>query len=154
MRAHNLNGRLGTGKGKAMPIQPYTGPESSRRMGFPYFIKINNKNLRLSALRTGHFYHTKNIPGTQFIRIWVKPTAIEDYVDEKFEKTDNIPVCSAVPPPCPIQNCTQQFQAACHAAAVHCTGLLQTAGQYIKQQFYTIIVLPDDGPVWTETCSS
>jgi hypothetical protein len=52
-----------------------------------------------------------------------------------------------------MQKCTQQFQAAGHVAAVHCTGLLQTDGQYITQQFYTIIVLPDDGTVRAETCS-
>ena len=43
----------------------------------------------------------------------------------------------------------QQFQAAGHVAAVNCTVLLQTAGQ-----FYTVIVLPDDGPVRAETCNS
>ena len=43
----------------------------------------------------------------------------------------------------------QQFQAAAHVAAVNCTVLLQTAGQ-----FYTDIMLSDDWPVRTETCNS
>jgi len=46
-----------------------------------------------------------------------------------------------VPPRAPYRT-VQQFQAAGHVAAVNCTGLIQTAGQ-----FCTFIVLPDNGPV-------
>jgi len=34
------------------------------------------------------------------------------------------------------------------------TVLLHASDQHIQQSFYTIIVLPDVGPVWPETYSS
>jgi len=44
-------------KGKAIPLQPLTGPEGSRRLRLPDFQDIwHMKVVRLSALRTGHLY--------------------------------------------------------------------------------------------------
>jgi len=40
------------GKGKAIPLQAWTGPEGSRRLRLPDFMKV----VRLSALRTGRLY--------------------------------------------------------------------------------------------------
>ena len=54
-------------KGKAIPLQAWTGPESSRRLSFPDFKTIwHMKMLRLSAIRTGRLYPPGNIPGTHF----------------------------------------------------------------------------------------
>jgi hypothetical protein len=54
-------------KGKAIPLQAWTGPEGSRRLRLPD-LKTNRhmKVARLSALRTGRLYPPGNIPGTYF----------------------------------------------------------------------------------------
>jgi hypothetical protein len=54
---------------KAIPVQPWTGPEGSRRLRLPDFQESRHmKVLRLSALRTGRLYPPGNIPGTHFCR--------------------------------------------------------------------------------------
>jgi hypothetical protein len=65
-----------TGKGKAIPLQAWTGPEGSRRLRLPDFDNQHMKMVRLSALRTGHLYPPGNIPGTHFVRGWFHPRAI------------------------------------------------------------------------------
>ena len=54
-------------KGKAIPLQAWTGPEGSRTLRLPDF-KDNRhmKVVRLSALRTGLLYPPGSIPGTHF----------------------------------------------------------------------------------------
>jgi hypothetical protein len=42
-------------KGKAIPLQAWTGPEGSRRLRFPIFQDNWHKKVRL-ALRTGRLY--------------------------------------------------------------------------------------------------
>ena len=41
------------GKGKAVPLQAWTGPEGSRKLRFPDFVTMAQDGGRLSALRTG-----------------------------------------------------------------------------------------------------
>jgi len=40
-------------KGKAVPLQAWTGPEGSRKLRFPDFMTTAQDGGRLSALRTG-----------------------------------------------------------------------------------------------------
>jgi hypothetical protein len=44
------------GKGKAVPLQAWTGPEGSRKLRFPDFVTTARDGDRLSALRTGRLY--------------------------------------------------------------------------------------------------
>ena len=44
------------GKGKAVPLQAWTGPEGSRKLRFPDFVTTAQDGGRLSALHTGHIY--------------------------------------------------------------------------------------------------
>jgi hypothetical protein len=45
-------------KGKAIPLQAWTGPQGSRRLRFPEFQENRHmKMVSLSALRTGRLYH-------------------------------------------------------------------------------------------------
>ena len=54
-------------KGKAIPLQPWTDSEGSRRLRLPDFGDYQRMKLvRLSALRTGRLYPPGNIPGTHF----------------------------------------------------------------------------------------
>jgi len=43
-------------KGKAVPLQAWTGPEVSRKLRFPDLVTIDQDGGRLSALRTGRLY--------------------------------------------------------------------------------------------------
>ena len=43
-------------KGKAVPLQAWTGPEGSRKLRFPDFVTTAQDGGRLSALRTGRPY--------------------------------------------------------------------------------------------------
>jgi len=47
------------GKGKAIPLQAWTGPEDSRRLRLPDFVTTAQDCGRLSALRTGCLYPNK-----------------------------------------------------------------------------------------------
>ena len=46
----------GKGKGKAVPLQAWTGPEVSRKLRLPDFVTTAHDGGRLSALRTGRLY--------------------------------------------------------------------------------------------------
>ena len=47
------------GKGKAVPLQAWTGPKGSRKLRFPDFVTTAQDGGRLSALRTGRLYAKK-----------------------------------------------------------------------------------------------
>jgi len=49
----------GRGKGKAVPLQAWSGPEGSRKLRVPDFVTMAQDGGRLSALRTGHLYRRK-----------------------------------------------------------------------------------------------
>ena len=44
------------GKGKAVPLQTWTGPEGSRKLRFPDFVTTAQYGGRLSSLPTGRLY--------------------------------------------------------------------------------------------------
>ena len=48
--------KLRIDKGKAVPLQAWTGPEGSRKLRFPDFVTTAQDGGRLSALRTGRLY--------------------------------------------------------------------------------------------------
>jgi hypothetical protein len=61
-----ITGKKVKGKGKAIPLQAWTGPEGSRRLRLPDQDNRHMKVVRLSALRTGRLYSSGNNPGTHF----------------------------------------------------------------------------------------
>jgi hypothetical protein len=65
-----------TGKGKAFPLQTWTGPWGSRRLRLPEFIDNRHmKVVRLSALRTGCLYPQEGFLVLVSVRGWVDPRA-------------------------------------------------------------------------------
>ena len=50
-------------KGKAVPLQAWTGPEGSRKFRLPDFVTTAQDGGRLSALRTGRFLLPGNTSG-------------------------------------------------------------------------------------------
>ena len=49
-------GLSASSKGKAVPLQAWTGPEGSRKLRFPYYVTTAQDGCRLSALCTGRLY--------------------------------------------------------------------------------------------------
>jgi len=79
---------ISEGKGKAVPLQAWRGPEGSRKLRFPYVMTAAQDDGRLSALRTGRLYPQEIFPVLIYVRGWVDPRAIVRsegfYVNEKF----------------------------------------------------------------------
>jgi hypothetical protein len=62
------------GEGKAIPLQPLTGPEGSRRFSLPDFMTIGT--WRWQGCQPYPPLPPGNIPGTHSVRGWVDPRAI------------------------------------------------------------------------------
>ena len=95
-------------KGKAVPLQAWTGPEVSRKLWFPDFVTTAQDGCRLLALRTGRLYPQEILLVLISVRGWVDPRAIVRsdgfYVNEKstdtsWDRTSNLPNCSTAPWP-------------------------------------------------------
>jgi len=63
-------------KGKAVPLQAWTGTEGSRKLRFPDFVTMVQVGGRMSALCTGRFYLQEIILVLISVRGWVDPTTI------------------------------------------------------------------------------
>ena len=93
-------------KGKAVLLQAWTGPESSRKLRFPYLVTTAQDGGRLSALCTGQLYPQKIHLVLICVRGSVDPRTIVRsegfYVNEKstdtiWDRTSDLPICSTAP---------------------------------------------------------
>ena len=92
-------------KGKAVPLQAWTGPEGSRKLRFPDFVTTQDGG-RLPALRTGRLYPQEILLVLISVRGRVDPRAIVRsegfYVNEKstdtsWNRTSDLSICSTAP---------------------------------------------------------
>ena len=72
-------------KGKAIPLQAWTGRWGSRKLRFPEFLDSQHmKVVRLSAQRTGHLYPQEISLVLVSVRVWVNLRAIVQPVELSY----------------------------------------------------------------------
>ena len=62
----NINKLKGKGKGKAVPLQAWSGPQGSRKLRFPDFITTAQDGGKVFSLTHRPPLHSRNVPGTHF----------------------------------------------------------------------------------------
>src|SRR5215469_9303549 len=94
------------GKGKAVPLQAWSGPERSRKLRFPHFMKTAQDGGKVVSLTHWPPLLTGNTPGTHFCWRLSRPqghsatgrtTSLKISNETIGNRTRDLPVCSVVP---------------------------------------------------------
>ena len=97
---------LGKGKGKAVPIQSWSGPEGSRKLRFPDFMTTAQDGGKVVSLTHRPPFPPWNTPGTHFCSRLSRPQghsatgrimSLKNSSDTIGKRTRDLPVCSVVP---------------------------------------------------------
>jgi hypothetical protein len=94
------------GKGKAVPLQAWSGPESSRKLKFPDFMTTAQDGGKVVSLTHRPPLPQENTPGTHFCQRLSRPQGhiatgrimlSKNSNDTIGNQTRDLPVCSVVP---------------------------------------------------------
>ena len=95
-------------KGKAVPLQAWSGPEGSRNLRFPDFVKTAQDGGKVVSLTHWPPLPPENTPGTHFRKKLSRTQghsatgrimSQKNSNDNIGNQTRNLPVCSTVPKP-------------------------------------------------------
>jgi hypothetical protein len=95
-------------KGKAVPLQAWSGPESSRKLRFPYFMTTAQDGGKVVSLTHRPSLPSGNTPGTHFCLRLSRPqghsatgriSSLKNSNDTIGNRTRDLPVCSVVSKP-------------------------------------------------------
>jgi len=88
-------------KGKAVPLQAWSGPEGSTKLRFPDFVTTAQDGGKVVSLTHRPPLPPGNAPGTHFRQRLSRPqghSAIEcDSSDTSWVRTSDLPICSTAP---------------------------------------------------------
>jgi len=120
-------------KGKAIPLQAWTGHEGSRRRRLPDFKSRHMKVVRLSALRTGRLYPPpqEKILVLISVRGWVIPRAIV--------QAEGLCQWKIWMAPSRIEPVTFQLEAQCLNELHHCVTAVIVNEYFLQTQVITYI---------------
>ena len=92
----------GKGKGKAVPLQAWSGPEGSRKLKFPDFMTTAQEGGKVSLTHRPHL-PPGNSPGTHFCKRLSQPQghsaigrimSMKNSNDTIWNRTNDLPICS------------------------------------------------------------
>jgi hypothetical protein len=93
-------------KGKAVPLQAWSGPEGSRKLRFPDFMTTAQDGHKVVSLTHRPLLPSGNTPGTHFCQRLSRHQGhsatgrimpMKNYNDTIRNRTRDLPVCSVVP---------------------------------------------------------
>jgi hypothetical protein len=87
---------LGIKKGKAVPLQAWSGPEGSRKLRFRYFMTTAQDGGKISLIHRPPLPPV-NTPGTHLNSATRRIMSLKNSNDTNENRTCDMPVCSAVP---------------------------------------------------------
>jgi hypothetical protein len=93
-------------KGKAVPLQAWSGPESSRKLRFPDYMTTAQDGGKVVSLTHRPPLPPGNAPGSHFCQRLSRPQghsaierimSMENSKDTIWNRTSDLPICSTVP---------------------------------------------------------
>jgi hypothetical protein len=94
------------GKGKAVPLQAWTGPEVSKKLRFPDYMTTAQGGGKVVSFTHQPPLPPGNVPGTHFCYRLSRPQgrsaigrimSMKNSSDTIWNRTSDLPICSAVP---------------------------------------------------------
>ena len=94
------------GKGKAVPLQAWSGPECFRKLRFPHFMTTAQEGGKVVSFTHRPHLPPGNPPGTHFCYRLSRPQGhsaigrimpMKNSNDTILDRTSDLPICSAAP---------------------------------------------------------
>jgi len=102
----HLSPKVGEGKGKAVPLQAWSGPEGFRKLRFPDYMTTAQDGGKVVSLTHRPPLFPGNTPGTDCIWRLSRPQGLsaigrimsmKNSIDTIWNRTSVLPICSTAP---------------------------------------------------------